>query len=91
MEISQTDPEVLRRFQRAVGHHGKICGPYVYDNKKPQWWYTTQNWFSVWSVLGSLWPFLSSKKRQQAATALARWIECDPILIGNAKRVVRVF
>ena len=67
LSTSQKYPEVLERFQRAVGHGSiykaktrEIYSLDVYKNER------------VMDVLNRLWPFLSERKKQQALDAITR-------------------
>lgn len=80
LTISQADsPELLERFQRAVGGVGVVYGPYEYRNRRP-----TQKAFYVFSTatfehaqhcVCCIWPWLGSIKRAQALKSLRYWHE----------------
>jgi hypothetical protein len=71
-------PEVLLRFQRAVGGRGNITGPY--RNRLFHW--TTKKHAAFDEVMTMLWPWLSDSKRAQLQNATetagrAMPLECD--------------
>jgi hypothetical protein len=70
MQVSQggivgTQPAVLARFQQAAGGLGGITGPY---RGYLYYWKTTRN-DDIDAITCALWPYLSSEKRDQLATA----------------------
>ena len=70
ISITQIDPEVLSRFQEAVGV-GRIGGPYKRKEKtSSQYWQFRANNLEAHQALKLLWQFLSSKKRKQAEPCL---------------------
>lgn len=74
--ISQTSPEPLQRFQRAVGGLGKIYGPYEQKahrdrwSRKPQWSFRAQRRDDVQAIAAMLWFKLGTVKRSQAVEVL---------------------
>lgn len=62
---SDEAPEVLVRFQRAVGA-GKINGPYLRPNRRPHYRWTLGRRADVIDFYAKLWPFLSGPKKTQA-------------------------
>ena len=65
--------EELDRFVVAVGA-GKVRGPWLQPyNDKPRWFYQTTRAADAQAVIARLWPFLCSRKREQAADVLTRW------------------
>jgi hypothetical protein len=63
--ISQNDTEVLERFRAAVGL-GSITGPVSYKDKTlPMYQLRIGSYPEVVKVKELLWPFLSSKKKEQ--------------------------
>ena len=71
IQISQKDTEVLYRFQRAVLGLGGIYGP-TYDKRGSggMYSYRITSWEKGQAIIAMLWPFLSTIKREQAATSL---------------------
>jgi hypothetical protein len=64
-------PDVLRRFQIAVGGIGYVRGPFkVEGRRKPKWRYFAVGLEAVQAVLAMLWPWLGPVKRGQARDAL---------------------
>lgn len=63
LSIGQADPEVLERFQKAVGK-GVIIGPYPHGGNKPMWQYRASGLDSL-EGMELIYPFLSSIKRAQ--------------------------
>src|SRR4051812_17544022 len=82
MQVSQggvagTPPAVLVRFQRAIGGHGGITGPY---RGYLFYWKTTR--IDVIDAIGhELWPFLSDVKREQLTVA-ARDVGRSALTLG---------
>lgn len=78
MIISQTDPEVLRRFQSAVGGLGVVGGPYeqkrLKTNWNPMWQFRAQSYEESQAIVAFLWRWLSGPKRHQARTVLTSYI-----------------
>lgn len=74
IQIGQTDPFVLRRFQKAVGGLGVVYGPYSRPNGRAKkiWFWSVANFEHVQAVVAMLWKFLSPIKRQQAFLALQK-------------------
>jgi hypothetical protein len=76
MVISQASddgvPEVLLRFQKAVGGLGTIEGPFPRPrpNWRPLYCWRVTSFEKVQAVTAMLWPFLSSIKREQARVVL---------------------
>lgn len=73
ISIQQTDPEVLERFRDAV-HVGRVTGPWVRKTPtaSPFWQYEAHRFSEVMAVVGFLWRFLSSAKRDQFERTIAR-------------------
>ncbi len=77
IQVNQCHPEVLERFQKAVGGIGVIGGPYgPYSsgpNKRAHWKYGADGFAKSQAVIAMLWPFLGSVKKEQAAKCLRTW------------------
>ena len=76
LRIAQVDPEVLHKFQEALGV-GKVMGPYgPYKNdpikKQPFFRYQTQSLPEIKQIAEALWPWLSTIKKQQFSEVLRR-------------------
>lgn len=75
--ISQADsPELLYRFQRAVGV-GTVRGPYVHKarpKQRPFYVYDALGYENVQHCMCVLWRWLGTVKRAQAKASLARWM-----------------
>lgn len=72
--VTQTDREVLARFQRAVLGLGSIgAKPKTHAHNKPLFAWRVQNWRDMQAVIALLWRFLSEPKRAQAKRVLARY------------------
>ena len=71
ISITQTDTEVLDRFNKAVLGLGKVCGPYAEKNPnaKDKYILYVTSFEKVQAVMGLLWNFLSSIKRAQFKNA----------------------
>lgn len=70
--ISQHHPEVLERFRAAVGI-GKVYGPYKKGaTGKFFWGYAVCGKPTV-VLLGEIWPWLGTLKKEQAVTVLEQW------------------
>lgn len=69
--ITQAHPQVLERFQQAVGL-GKVYGPYdkKRPNQRPQWQYLASGFHQTLAIIAMLWPWLGSVKRAQAASVI---------------------
>lgn len=74
-QIGQSySPETLWRFRAAVGV-GNVTGPYGSTLERMgryRWQYAVTKFEDAQQVVCSLWPWLSTPKRQQAADALTR-------------------
>lgn len=75
--VSQSSsPELLERFQRAVGL-GSVLGPYEYrhrrPNQKPFFVFSASGFEATQHCLCCLWPWLGSTKRRQAVNSLLAW------------------
>lgn len=85
MSLSQKDRRVLDAFCEVVGV-GKVYGPYDNNgriNGLHSW--CISGFERLYAVLGLLWPWLSSAKKEQAAKALATyqvWIESEGLPYG---------
>lgn len=69
MSIGQAHPEVLYRFQEAVGL-GRVYGPRQSGTHTPMWVWQTTSWEDTQAVIAMLWIWLGSLKRKQAADTL---------------------
>lgn len=69
IQISQKDPALLYRFQRAVGG-GKVCGPYR-NGKGEVYQFRVSRRADVLAVMAKLWPYLGDQKKDQARLANA--------------------
>lgn len=71
VQIGQVDREVLDRFKAAVGGVGNVNGPYDRTrssgnpNHRPYFQYSCSNKDGVQHIIDTLWPYLSSPKREQ--------------------------
>lgn len=71
LDISQSEREVLDRFHQIVGtQFGKVYGPYPKPNRKPYFRYMCTRFEQTQQIVILLWPWLSSRRRQQATLAL---------------------
>jgi hypothetical protein len=81
MSIAQSySPETLERFQRAVLGLGSIRGPWVPKSVwtvGEKWEWTARRAHEVIGVVGLLWPFLCTPKREQIVKAMTT---CKPYL-----------
>src|SRR5437867_13383764 len=81
--INQADPngvpEVLLRFQRAVGGLGRIGGPYVMEGRDDLYWWQISSRADVELLHHLLLPWLGQVKLREFAVALER-----PSEIGRA-------
>lgn len=80
VQITQTDSDVLYRFQQAVGGLGSVTGPYAYKNPRNPTWaplyrYQTSSPQEVLFIMRLLLPYLSSVKRKQAEEAMLQYSE----------------
>ena len=64
-QVGTEKPEVLIRFQAAVGGIGKIYGPYKNTKGNPKWTFNASS-RDAQAILTKLWPYLGSVKRAQA-------------------------
>ncbi len=71
IQIAQTDPEVLFRFQAAVGGLGRVIGPNNYG-WRDVWMFRVNRFEHAQAIVAILWRFLSSAKRADASRALLR-------------------
>ena len=69
-----SDSEVLHRFKAAVGV-GTVRGPFdrQIDNQNIVFVYSVHNFEDVQYAIAQLWPWLGTRKRQQAKHALVGW------------------
>jgi hypothetical protein len=69
LTIGQVDPEVLVRFQAAVGGLGKVVGPYPYrEERKRNWkprYYWRANAREARRIMPLLYPLVGTAKREQ--------------------------
>lgn len=72
LTIGQTDPEVLIKFQKAVGGLGKLIGPYSYKNPKwhPVWFFRTNKKDEFITIMSALWGWLGTRKKAQFTQAM---------------------
>ena len=71
ISVTNTDTEVLRRFNNAVGGLGRIDGPYNYNPKhKPKWILRIDGFERAQAVIAMLWGDCSTAKRDQARATL---------------------
>lgn len=68
-DVSQSDREMLDRFQRIFGC-GKVYGPYSKPNRLPYYRFFVVNFEQVQMLVILLWPWLSQRRRAQATLAL---------------------
>lgn len=74
LAVSQNNLDTLERFQAAVHGVGKIYGPYDRNRKNPIYTYKIGGYERVQAVISMLWPWLTPHKKEQAATALLRYL-----------------
>lgn len=69
--IHQVHPEVLYRFEAAVGA-GRVSGPRTVKNPnaRPLWAFVCASFEGAQWITCCMWPWLSSVKRKQMAGAL---------------------
>ena len=78
IQIVQSEPTTLLRFQRAVGGVGNILGPYdVGANHRPRWELLTGKFEHVQHIIAVLWKHMSEPKRAQARESLTRVRDYD--------------
>jgi hypothetical protein len=76
LRVSQSSdtgtPEVLTRFQKAVGGLGTIYGPYSTrkEKRKPEYKYVVCKFEHTQAVIAMLWNHLGRVKKDQAKAAL---------------------
>lgn len=87
MSVRQTHPEVLHRFQQAVGF-GSIRGPYQQKNKKhsPYWEWGVGGHTYVQAAVAILWGFLGTVKREQALRVLTNCYKEPPHWVKHANK-----
>ena len=72
LSIGQNNPELLYKIREILGC-GKVYGPYKDKRFKPvraQWFFQTQDRDECTTILKLIWPWLGSKKKQQALKIL---------------------
>ncbi len=99
--ISNTDLELLERWQAAIGGMGKIFGPYdqtkYYKTGKPLYKYAVHGFEKCQAIIAMLYPWLCAYRKEQAVSALQnqtrnytgypRWAhEHDPVTGRFLKR-----
>jgi hypothetical protein len=71
--IGQADPEVLEHFCSVVGA-GAVTGPYESERgHRDIWHYQCADLGAVLTVLGAIWPWLGSVKREQARRSVVEY------------------
>jgi hypothetical protein len=65
LRVRQREPELLLRFQRAVGGYGRI-----YREKSGIYSFECEGW-RAYEIVNALWPYLGSHKRTQYERAIA--------------------
>ena len=75
MSVGQANREVLERFRLAVGKVGTIYGPYKPKSRdgyrrKPMFKWQASRRVDVEHAIGTIWPWLSDPKREQAIASL---------------------
>lgn len=69
--VDQNDPRVLEKFAQAVGHTGRLYGPYRdRSGRFIHWRYTAGKFEYCQAWIAMLWPFLGPVKREQAIRGL---------------------
>lgn len=66
LTLPQKTPDLLVRFQNAIGGYGTIYGPINNGTEGGIYHFSIQNAAGVDTALNALWPFLSEAKRKQA-------------------------
>jgi hypothetical protein len=72
-------PEVLYRFNKAIGDIGNIYISNGKTRKKPVFILTISKKKDVWRTLNLLWPYLSSVKKQQIISVFRKMINYQTI------------
>lgn len=72
LSVAQSgDPDLLHRFQSAVGGLGRVNGPWAKSRGyRPQYAYQIHGFEAVQAVIAMLWPWLGETKREQASRRL---------------------
>src|SRR5260370_24794915 len=72
VQITQTEPTTLNRFQSAVGGLGYISGPRNQGGlgHKPVWVFKCGRFEHAQAIVAMLWQFLSAPKREDSQRAL---------------------
>ncbi len=74
INITQIHPEVLIRFQKAIGNLGSVLGPYSAKGRKtPLYTFQITNEKDVKLTFSLLQPYLSSIKKLQFEEKLHNW------------------
>lgn len=71
----ESPPEVLQRFQDALGGLGTIYGPVIMPNRSPRWTLLMGRWEAVQSAAAALWPHIGSVKRDQITRRFTEYRE----------------
>lgn len=78
MQVGQIHPEVLERFQAAIGGIGRI---YASDRPRSNpYMFVVSSRADVHQAIWLLWPWLGSVKREQAERVIARYHSLEPTL-----------
>lgn len=74
------DPETVHRFHRAVLGLGKVSGPHSSAGTAhhPRWAWTCRRPHETIAVIGLLWPFLSTPKREQITRMMKPYLADVP-------------
>jgi hypothetical protein len=87
LQIRMTDMEPLKKFWEYTFCRTKIYGPYRERNWPPfyksNYQLVAQNFEDVQFIIALLWPWLSEPKRQQAKTAIKKFIAYSAISLYN--------
>ena len=85
----QVEREPLERLQR-IFPFGKLYGPYLgKSNRQPHYQFAIHSFEGGQALIAALWPWLSSKRRNQAKTAILKSLEVSNTQ-GTITRIIRM-
>lgn len=71
--IDSTDLDTLQKAHAAIGGLGSIVGPYMREERKPIYKWIANKQRDASSILMTVYPLLSERRREKATEALSIW------------------
>lgn len=79
--LNMTDEDVVKQFQRIVNVGVIYPRPPQKDGWKPQWCWKVGSFEEVQAIIAMLWPWLQSRRKTQAKTALTSYHNLEPVSV----------